>query len=326
MTISTSASTSTSDSPSRDRPDEILVGVDGSAAAETAVRYAALEADRCGASLRLLHVIPALAIGTLPAPADPLMLADIDPRLSRRRDRVLGSAAKLARTVLPDDHVTTSVVAGDRVSTLLTAAGHARTLVLGAPWHPRIDRLITGSVVGGVAARATVPVVGVPAEWRPEDDRGQIVVAVKSPEDPDTESLVGRAIGIAAERKSRLTVLHAWEFPVVYDNMIATTVEERAWSRIKRGSLAEVIALARGPHTEVEVDYRIFHGQPAHAIVDASSKADLLVIGRRRHAFPFGHLGAVGRTVLRESRCPVEVLPPDPLGTDTPAASAATAP
>jgi nucleotide-binding universal stress UspA family protein len=70
------------------------------------------------------------------------------------------------------------------------------------------------------------------------------------------------------------------------------------------------VDLARGPHGDVEVGFRLVHGQGAHAIVDASSGADLLVITRRRHGFPGGHLGAAGRAVLRESRCPVEVLPP----------------
>jgi nucleotide-binding universal stress UspA family protein len=301
MTTPTSA-------PLGDR-EEILVGVDGSTASLTAVRYAALEADRCGVALRVLHVVPPLALGTVPQEVDPVVLAEIDTRLRRRRDRVLGSALGLARAVLADDRITTQLVDGGRVATLLSAAEHARMVIVGAPWHPWIDRLITGSVVGEVAARATVPVVAVPEAWNAEEDHGRIVVAVKFLEDPSAEDLVRRAIGIAAERKGRLTVLHAWEFPVAYDNMIATTFEEQAWHRLKRGSLAELASLTRGPHGEVPIDFQVVHGQGARAIVDASTTADLMVITRRRHGFPFGHLGAAGRTVLRESRCAVEVLP-----------------
>jgi nucleotide-binding universal stress UspA family protein len=287
----------------------ILVGVDGSAAAESAVGYAAREADRLGLRLVLLHVIPEVALGTAPGRLDPLALTDIPPHLRERRDRVLGEAATLAHAVLTEDRVTTRMVVGERVPALLSAGEGARTIVLGAPWHSRVDRLITGSVVGGVAARATCPVVGVPEDWTSSGDQGRIVVGVKNPVDPAAEHLVGRAIVIAAERKCRLTVLHAWEFPVVYDNMIATTPEEQAWNRIKSGSLEELVHLARGRHDHVAVDFRIVHGQGAHALVEASTTADLVVISRRRHAFPSGHLGAAGRAVLRESRCPVEVLP-----------------
>jgi nucleotide-binding universal stress UspA family protein len=59
---------------------------------------------------------------------------------------------------------------------------------------------------------------------------------------------------------------------------------------------------------ETRVDVR--RGQPARLIANAASESDLLVIGRRRHTFPTGRLGSTGRALLRESHCPVEVLPP----------------
>lgn len=291
-----------------------LVGIDGSAAAEAAVRYAARDADRRGLDLQLLHVIPTVALGTIPGSDAPQALAEMAPRLRHRRDHVLGEAATLARDVLPPDRVSTRMVAGERVPELLSAAVGARMVVLGSPWHPRVDRLIIGSVVAGVAAKAPCPVVGVPEGWSSADEHGRVVVGVKNPEDAAAVSLVGRAIEVAGERKARLTILHAWEFPVVYDNMIATTPEEQAWNRIKGGSLDELVRQARGPHDEVAVDFRTVHGQGAHALVEASGSADLIVISRRRHAFPSGHLGAAGRAVLRHSRCPVEVTPPlDPV-------------
>jgi nucleotide-binding universal stress UspA family protein len=52
------------------------------------------------------------------------------------------------------------------------------------------------------------------------------------------------------------------------------------------------------------------HGQPAQVLRDASASADLVLIARRRHAFPVGHLGGTARALLRESLAPVMVLPP----------------
>lgn len=60
------------------------------------------------------------------------------------------------------------------------------------------------------------------------------------------------------------------------------------------------------------------HAHPARAIVEASAHADLVLLARRPHAFPGGHLGGTARAVLRESSCPVEILPPaaEPPGLD----------
>jgi nucleotide-binding universal stress UspA family protein len=60
----------------------------------------------------------------------------------------------------------------------------------------------------------------------------------------------------------------------------------------------------------VETEVRLVHGQPARVVVEASSEADLLVITRRPHLLPYGHLGGTGRAILRETRCPTVVLPP----------------
>ncbi|GAA1974690.1 universal stress protein [Nocardioides panacihumi] len=300
----------------------ILVGVDGSSAATAAVRYAAVEADDLGVDLRLLHVIPTVAVGTLRRSVDSLDVIDV-PRLQQRRDRMFGEAVALATSVLPSDRVTTHMVAGERVPTLLAAAEDARLVVLGAPWHRRLDRLITGSVVSGVSARAQVPVVGVPEGWTTAREHGRVVVGVRHPEDPVSVDLVRRALEIAAIRKCRLTVLHAWEFPVVYDNMIATTDDEQAWTDIRRGELDALVSMAGGPDPEVAIDFQVSHGQGAHLLVMASADADLLVITRREHGFPLGHLGSAGRAVLLASHCPVEVIPPGPVaGPDVPAGSA----
>lgn len=289
----------------------ILVGVDGSAAAKAAARYAAVEADDIGVDLRLLHVVPTVAVGTLRRSVDSLDVIDA-PRLQHRRDVMFSEAVGVATSVLPPDRVTTHMVAGERVPTLLTAAEDARLVVLGAPWHRRIDRLVTGSVVSGVAARAHVPVVGVPEGWTTAREHGRVVVGVRHPEDPVSVDLVRRAIEIAAIRKCRLTILHAWEFPVVYDNMIATTDDEQAWSDVRLGELEALVNMVGRSDPEVAIDFQVSHGQGANALVEASADADLVLITRREHGFPLGHLGSAGRAVLLASRCPVEVVPPEP--------------
>jgi hypothetical protein len=58
------------------------------------------------------------------------------------------------------------------------------------------------------------------------------------------------------------------------------------------------------------METRIVHGPAARVLLDVSDASDLLVISRRKLAFPpFGRLGAVGHDLLRLSDVPVHVVP-----------------
>ena len=52
------------------------------------------------------------------------------------------------------------------------------------------------------------------------------------------------------------------------------------------------------------------HGQAAYALVRESAEADLLLVSRPAHGGFVHYLGSTARAVIRESACPVEVVPP----------------
>ena len=279
--------------------DWILVGVDGGEGGETAVRYAARAAARMGLGLRLLHVAPELAY-TLAV--DP----DTAPGGLPQREKVLIDATEIALEVMGPGargRVVTDLAYGGRVARLLEAATRCRLVVLGDQPRPLLDRLVTGSVLTGVAAKAPVPVIGVPAGCDGADAHGRVVAAVKWVE--EWEPHFDRALAIAAERGAHLVLLHAWESPMVDDDLL-----EREWKERARTDLEELVTRRSEANAEVGVEISIVHGQPAKAVVEASRTADLLLVTRRPLAFPFGSLGGTGRAILRESHCPVEVLPP----------------
>src|SRR4051812_24031342 len=189
----------------------ILVGVDGSAGSDAAVRYAATEASRTGMSVRLLHVAPELAYR--------VALDGEEPTSGDPRETLLVDAAATVRDVLgedADDRVVTEVAYGGRVRALLEASRGCRLVVLGDQPRPRLHRLVTGSVLPGVAARSFVPVVVVPEGAETAGDRRRIVAAVKSAD--DWVELLDRVMRLAADRGARLVLLHAWHVSVFADD------------------------------------------------------------------------------------------------------------
>lgn len=285
--------------------DMIAVGVDGSAGSKAATTWAAEEAARLGAGVLLVHAYtPYQVVGGFYAAAYPPAPVEDDTSA----ERVLEEAAREAEQLVPGERIAMSVVRADPRTALLQAAARSRMLVVGDEAHPALSRLVTGSVVAPVAAHSPVPVVAVPANWQEASPQGAVVVAVKNIE--AASLLVRQAFELAAVHKAGLTVLHAWELLTRYDDAIAEHAPLPEWERRAQADLASIIDPIASQFPEVEVRVTLVHGQAARTLVDASEHADLLVIARRPHAFPFGHLGGTGRAVLRATRCPTIVLPP----------------
>jgi nucleotide-binding universal stress UspA family protein len=280
----------------------VVVGVGGSArASEAAVRYGAEQAQVLGTGLRLVHVVPAYV------PVAPMLPMPPEDFQETGRE-VVAEFAELARTLVPADRLSTVVPIGSRSAELVAAAAHAPMLVLGHEEHPVLDRLLVGTTVAGVAAHAEVPVVVVPGEWTPQEQRHCVVVGIKSVE--HAAPLVRRALEFAARRGDRVVLLHAWELQGQYDDIITGRVDLEEVSAHAGSALEEALAPIREAWPDVPVEIRVVHGQPARVLRDASRECDLLLLAKRPHAFPAGHLGSTGRVLLRESACPVEVVPP----------------
>lgn len=276
----------------------VVVGVDGSRAASTAIAYGVGEAKRRETGIRLVHVVPTYA------PITPVLAAD----LTMAGQALLEAARKEAGVLLSEELVETELLQGQRVSGLLHAAERACVVVLGAERRPALERLFTGSASYGVAARAACPVVVVPPTWSGDATPGSVVVGVKSTS--HSPGLIRRALEMAAQRHANVVLLHTWELPNEYDDLIAARALADEWTVRAREAMELCLSEANEGLTEVPVEIRVQHGQPARVLQRESAEAELLVLARRHHGFPFGHLGGTGRALLREAQCPVEILPP----------------
>ncbi len=294
--------------------DRIMVAVDGGEGGRAAVRYAAGRARRSGAGLWLVHVVD-LAVAT--GMFYPYGYSGLAEQVRAAGATVLAHAEKEAAEIVGAEQVTSTLLDGGVVTELVHAAADSAMVVLGDERRHGLARIVTGSVTGRVASRAPVPVVVVPADWPAERDARTVVVAVADC-DASTE-LVVQALGEAVDRDGGLVIVHSWEVPPVYYESTLGQLDAAGVLADARHRLMQTLERARQlvPNSaDVDAWIEVHRGQPAQIVTEASKDAALLVIGRRGHAFPLRRLGGTGHALLRESRCPVEVVPPSPEGVE----------
>jgi len=202
--VSTSTPTAPLDSPDGDVPREtgaardVVVGVDGSESALGAVKWAAHEAARRGAPLRILHAAPYLRPGQQGTPPAELPHAR----------RITARAFTVARHTEPTVQASTEVVPEEPAAALLRAAAAGQLLVLGSSATGAADELVLTRVTQRVAARSPQPVVVVPRQ-RDADLTDRPVVAVLGTDAPeDDEAVVDFAAAEAERAGAPLQVLH----------------------------------------------------------------------------------------------------------------------
>lgn len=278
----------------------VTVGVDGSAASDAAVRYAVAEARRLGTGVQLVHAVP----DYLPA-ARPygITVSDLEPTARQ----VLREASVLAHREAPDVATRTALFAGRRDEALRHAAQNGSEIVLGHDPRPSLARLATGSTVIAVAARAHLPVIVVPPDTAP-GDHGRIAVGLRSPRHT-VYGLLRRAFEVAAERHSALLITHAWEMPPNYEGLVSTAAEQEEMNKHEAAGIEEMVDDLAAQHPEVEHTIQVVYGNPARVLQEVSTSSDLLILARRAHVLPRGHIGGTARALLRHTACPLMFLP-----------------
>lgn len=264
--------------------------------------YAAQEARRLGARIRVVHVVPAPNFAGVPAP----MVIEGDTLRRAGADVVDEVTTTLAHEV-PEAVVLPTVRYGPTVPELVRSARNARSIVVER--RPRgWRRVVTLSTANGVAAHAPTPVVVVPGEWTPDAARERLVV-VGVDDALTAPHLIDAAFAEARQRGGRLRIVHAWHYNDAYDDLVF----EGEAAQTHGEELCAKLELDLGPalrrHADVSTEIVVRHARPADLLTLEAESAGLLVLGRHRPLVSWGpHLGAVVRAVLRESGCPVMVV------------------
>ncbi|MEV4807023.1 universal stress protein [Nonomuraea sp. NPDC049421] len=282
----------------------IIVGVDGSVASRAAVEWAADDASRRGAPLRLVHAADTswYLVGARPDKA-------LSETVLREGRRALEEAAALARERRPSVEVDTREAEGRPAAVLRDQAEDAAALVVGSRGLGGFSGALLGSVSDGLAGHVRCPVVVVRDHEQRQEQRqehGEVVAGVD--DSPECEPALAYAFEQAALRGATLRAVHAWQLPghllapeATYDlDEVRTAQHQVVRDRLKRLKDAH-------PRVTVVEDVRSAH--PVDALVAASRQADLLVVGSLgRGALGSALLGSVSRSVLHHASCPVAVV------------------
>ena len=132
---------------------QVVVGADGTEVGLGAVRWAAQEAARRNAGLRIVHAAPYLG--------RPESSGAPPPELPRARS-ITAVAYTVARHTEPGVQSSTEVVPDEPVTALLRAAADSQLVVLGSSATGAADEMVLVTLAVRMAARSPVPVVVVP--------------------------------------------------------------------------------------------------------------------------------------------------------------------
>lgn len=263
----------------QERPDAppqraVVVGVDGSDCALRAVEWAAREAERRGAPLRIVHAAPYLG---RPAPD-----GTPSPELPHAR-RITSTAFTVARHTAPRAEATTDVVADDPVPALLEAADDGQLLVVGISTTGAADEMVLAPIAQKLAARASCPVIVVPRRKGPSPE-GRPVVAVFGLGTPEDDEPVAAFAAEAARGTGR---------PV-------SVIQTRAGAEDKRSERFPGLAVDREDLPRAD----------GVTLLGEACPTPLLVVSAGRGSRFTRGLSGLHRWLLRHCTSPMALVPP----------------
>ena len=278
----------------------VVVGADGSEPSLRAVRWAAQEAAMRAAGLTVCCVAVA---GTDEQP----MLWDGQQLVLIPADDVLRRAIRVATDTTAEVAVAGDVLRGDPAYQLLVRAREAELLVVGARGLGAFVGLLVGSVSEHVAGRADCPVVVVRGEASPD-----LPVLVGVDGSAANQAAVGFAFAAAARRGVELVALSAaepeWVRPAVGSPGLPV-VDVDGVEHAARARLDDALRQWTDRYPDLRVRRVAVPGGAARALIEASSRAGLAVVGSRGHGTLSGvFLGSVSRHLMRHADCPVAIV------------------
>ncbi|MFB9907617.1 universal stress protein [Allokutzneria oryzae] len=287
----------------------VIVGVDGSASAEHAVRWAAIEAAHHRVPLHLVHACLEVAVHT------PVRLPrSFDDALREQGEQHLATAAGLAEQAAPDVPLETQLVVGTAAEALTELSRQARLAVLGSRGLGGFTSLVVGSVAVALAAHGHCPVVvvrgartGEPPPWE-----GPVVVGVDGTAASD--GVLEFAFDAASRRNAALIAVHAWNDLLAEGTWAMAPHLMLDWAAIEdeaRLLLAERLAGWQEKFPDVPVRRVVGKGTAPRALLRHAAGARLLVVGSRGRGGLRGMLlGSTSQALLHHAPCPVAVVRP----------------
>jgi nucleotide-binding universal stress UspA family protein len=270
-----------------------VAGTDGSEESLSAVEWAALEARRRQAPLRIVSAVA----------APPWVRAPHGPGLSARAAcaRALSEAATRTWEVAPGLVIDTDVLNGPPALAVADSGTGAQLLVVGARGAGGFAAMLLGSVSRYVAMHAACPVAMV----REETSALHREIAVGVGHQDGTGAALGFAFDEAQRRHATLAAVHCWGPPTGGGPERAD--QEQAAAAATGQALSETLDQWREKYPEVHG--RMSCAAPGRVLALYAARTDLVVIGRSARGGTGPVIGAVQHSLLGHARGPVVVVP-----------------
>lgn len=288
----------------------VVVAVDGSESASSAVVWAARAAAALGRPLHIATVvhIPAFYY------SEPYLAESFKDELRRTARARLDSAKILAhQSVEGDLEVVTEQLDGSVSDSLIELSARAYLIAVGPRGHGEFTGLVVGSVTVSLVSHSESPVAvirGRTLDGQPPT-QGPVVVGVDGSE--HSNDAIEHAFEQASARGATLVAVNVWSDVSVQPSLGATP-EDLLWGSIQAGEevvLAEQLAGFTERYPDVTVERVVARDRPVRVLSEYAETAQLIVVGSRgRGGFAGMLLGSTGRALMHTADCPVLIVRP----------------
>lgn len=284
----------------------IVVGIDGSAASASAVRWATREAETRNLPLTVVTVLAPIVQAGGPWPEVPVPEAYLLLQQAEAQE-VLDNAL---RTVADSGaakglQITGEVVLGQILATLVEMSKQAAMVVVGCRGQGAVSRALLGSVSSGLVHHAHCPVAVIHAE-EPRSPQAPVVVGIDG--SPTSELATAIAFDQASRRGVDLIALHAWSDmgPVEFASVNWAPIEWRNIEVAEEEVLSERLSGWSSRYPDVTVHKVVVCDRPARRLLKKAEEAQLLVVGSHgRGGVPGMLLGSVSTAIVNSAQIPV---------------------
>lgn len=298
------------DDPRHVATAKVVVGVDGSEGAWTALRWAAEFAAERGRDLEIVHGLDLVGTSWVFGGYEVLVPSVVDAVREQGRE-MLTRAEKEALSVAPGLRVSTRTSTDTGRQLLIDHSGDAYAVVLGATGNTGTVAHL-GSTLLAVTAHARTAVIVVrtdPGAQNTIHRSGPVVVGVDG--SPAGESAISAAFAEAAARDAELVAVHVWSDWDASRFAGQSGRLDAVRDDVERAILAERLAGWQEKYPSVRVTRKVEMAAPAAHLLSWSKDAQLLVVGSRgRGGFAGMLLGSTSHTLVQHAACPVMVVHP----------------
>lgn len=289
----------------------VVVGVDGSPSSSLAVQWAVHEAQLRDLPLTIVCVNAPLMTG-FDDGYDAAIAAEF-ARCQEEQGRAIVDRARQAaeQTSSPGRAplVTTEVIDGAVVPTLVELSENATLMVVGCRGVGVVSRALLGSVSSGLVHHSRCPVAVIHSEAADGlSDDGPVVVGIDGSAASELATEV--AFGEASRRRTGLVAVHAWSDlgPLGLPPTNWSPIEWRNIKEREEKILADWLTPWQQRYPDVSVRQHVVCDQPAPRLLEAAHGAQLLVVGSHgRGGFTGMLIGSVSSAVVNSATVPVIV-------------------